>query len=35
MLLAGPEPFQSDGQQIVLLHNSRYPLVVHGHSLRS
>jgi hypothetical protein len=35
MLLAGPEPFQSDGQQIVLLPNSRYPLVVHGHSLRS
>ena len=33
MLLAGSQPFQSDCQQIVLLHNSRYPLVVHGHSL--
>jgi len=35
MLLAGWEPFQSDCQQIVLLHNPRYPLVVHAHSLRS
>jgi len=34
-LLAGPEPFPSNGQQIVLLHNSRYSLVVHCHSLCS